>query len=97
MSKRYGPSNRRLLESRRKRSLARSKKTRKNGRVAPPKIAATSSEPRVVFTRDKDGRMTVELSSATGIADKLGKDTFLAFVRCFAGLDRFLALQLSTG
>jgi len=41
--------------------------------------------------------MTVELSSATGIADKLGKDTFLAFVRCFAGLDRFLALQLSTG
>jgi len=47
----------------------------------------------VIFTRDTEGHFTLELSSATAVADRMGRHTFLAFARCFAGADRLLALQ----
>ena len=91
--KRASHSARRLLERRRKRAAARSRKRQKSGRDRPPVASEDSGEPHVIITTDEERRLTMELNSATGVADKIDRNTFVAFSRCFVGADRLFALQ----
>src|SRR4051812_23695667 len=94
MTKRTDRAARKRLDRKRKKAAAWAAKLRQASRprtMRPPPLLPDG--PHVIITRDKKRRIAFEFSSASGIADRLGRATFLAFMKCFAGADRLLGLQ----
>jgi hypothetical protein len=54
----------------------------------PPKLAG---QPARVVVRERQGKIVIE--GARDLRDRIGHDLFAAFLKCFGGIDRLLALE----